>query len=220
MAICIADMTFSYQTAKMPVFWKFSAEFRKGEILAVTGPNGCGKTTLARLTIGILKPQAGTVLIDGKNMAEMSLAETGRKIGFVMQDPSKQLFCISAQEEIAYGLKNMKLPSDEIRKDAASICVILNWNNTKMFFPFFLSQGEKQRLVLAAILAMHPDYLILDEPTASLDLYRQRLLREYLKGICLPIRHWNRFLLSHDRNFISACADKELHLDGRCKDNA
>ena len=220
MSILIENITFSYpKERKTILFDDFYEEFRKGEIAAVTGPNGCGKTTLMKLILGILSPQKGRVYIDGRNVAEMSFAETGRKIGYVMQDSSRQLFCTSAADEIEYGLKNMKLPPDEIRKRCDFYLEYFEIGQYRETFPFALSQGEKQRLVLAAVLAMKPEYLILDEPAASLDRYRRRLLSDHLAKIRAEF-DCGIVMISHDRHFIGACADREVRLEGRCGKNA
>jgi energy-coupling factor transport system ATP-binding protein len=216
MSILIENISFSYPKGKDMVLDDFCEEFKKGGITAVTGPNGCGKTTLMKLILGIFSPQKGMIHIDGRDTSEMSLAETGRKIGYVMQDPSRQIFCTSVEEEMAYGLENMKLPADEIRKRCDYYLEYFEIGQYRQTFPFALSQGEKQRLVLAAVLAMKPDYLILDEPEASLDLYRRRLLREYLLKIRAEF-DCGIIMISHDRNFISSCADREVGLKGRCE---
>ncbi len=214
MSICAENITFSYRGTQKVLLEEFCAAFEKEEITAVTGSNGCGKTTLAKLLLGILKPKSGKIEIDGNDVAGMSLAEVGRKVGYVMQNPAQQLFCTTAEEEIAYGLKNQKLPDAEIKKRCDHYLNYFEIEAHRSTFPFFLSQGEKQRLVLAAILALQPAYLILDEPTASLDPYRQRLLREYLRRIRLELG-CGIVVISHDRSFIRSCADRELCLEGR-----
>ena len=211
MSICAEKIAFSYCENKELLLKDFNCRFDPTEIVAVTGPNGCGKTTLAKLLLGILKPKYGSVHIDGQNVGEMSLAEVGRKIGYVMQNPAQQLFCTSVEDEVLYGLKNLKLPPEEIKKRCDAYLKYFQMEQYSKTFPAFLSQGEKQRVVLAAILAMKPAYLLLDEPTASLDPCRRRILSEYLIRIRTELG-CGIVVISHDREFIASCADRELQL--------
>ena len=214
MTIQIESMTFSYPGTETALFTEFSEAFSAKEITAVTGRNGCGKTTLAKLILGILKPLKGAVRIDGTPVSSLSFAETGRKIGYVMQDPTKQLFCTSVHEEVSYGLRNMKLGEKEIEERCDSYLDFFEISQYRDTFPFFLSHGEKQRLALAAVLAMQPGYLLLDEPTASLDLYRRKLLGRHLAMVKEKF-DCGILLISHDRAFIDSCADREVCLERR-----
>ena len=106
----VDDVTFRYGNSEQPIIDGFSAVFPYGKITALTGENGCGKTTLARIIMGILKPEKGTVMLGDDDLCGYSLAQTGRRIGYVMQDPSRQIFSLSVDEEVRYGLKNMDVP--------------------------------------------------------------------------------------------------------------
>lgn len=186
----------------------FSAEFPVGEITAVTGKNGTGKTTLAKLIVGILKPQSGKILVDGENISGESLAQRGMRIGYVMQNPERQIFSETVVEEMRYGLKNLNLPEEEIQGRVDAYLEFFGLSHHKESFPFILSHGEKQRLVLAAILAMKPKYLILDEPTASLDQKRKTVLGEYLKKMDCGI-----IVISHDKAFINTYCTNTIKME-------
>jgi energy-coupling factor transport system ATP-binding protein len=224
------DISYTYKGQSAPVLTGISATFPQGQITAVTGKNGSGKTTFAKLLTGILKPTTGTIKIDGKSIEKMTLTDIGRQIGFVMQDPSRQLFTTSVKEEIDYGLKNLGLPPEEIESTRNEYLTYFGLERYEDRFPFALSTGEKQRLILAAILAMKPSYLILDEPTSALDKERRQALGTYLTEITkgtagtalrVPpkVGHKDRptvpgiILISHDEKFIEKYADARIDIE-------
>jgi energy-coupling factor transport system ATP-binding protein len=210
-ALTAEHLRFAYKGAKMPVLEDFSASFPRGELTAVTGPNGCGKTTLAKLLVGILRPSGGGVFVDGEPMAGLSLAETGRKIGLVLQQPERQLFCATVREEMDFGLKYLGLSAEEAVRRREEYLSYFGLGRHEDRFPFELSMGEKQRLVIAATLALRPDYLVLDEPTSSLDLGRRRELGKLLTR---AKTEWNVgvALISHDERFLTDFADGRISM--------
>lgn len=197
MSLHVKGITFSYPGEEEKILKNLTCHFDGGVITGLVGRNGSGKTTLARVIMGILKPQEGRILLDGRDIGEDTLAERGRKIGYVMQNPARQIFSTTVEEEVVYGLQNLGLPEEEIRRRAEHHLNYFELSHHRESFPFTLSHGEKQRLVLASILAMEPVFLILDEPTASLDNKRKALLGEYLKGLSAGI-----VLISHDEEFV------------------
>jgi len=144
-------------------------EFKEGEFVSIIGPNGSGKTTLARLLNGLLISSSGEVLVDDLNpKAKEDLKLIRQRVGMVFQNPDNQIVTTSVEREIAFGLENLNLPYDEIRERvewALSAFHLWEYKNSP---PHKLSGGEKQKLALAAVLAMRPKYLILDEPTSLL----------------------------------------------------
>ena len=182
------NISYKYPRGKDWVLRNFSADFQKNHITAITGPNGCGKTTLSKILVGICKPQRGNVYLDDVDIGGLSLAEVGEKIGLVMQNPNRQIFCTSVWDEVTYGLKNQQLPTAEI----------------------------EQRVVLAAVLAMKPQYLLLDEPTASLDVYRQRLLGEQLQRVRQELR-CGIIIISHDKRFIEKFTETQVRMEVAAK---
>ncbi len=225
MSLTVSNVTFSYKKTTKPVLKDFSAEFHSGRITALTGENGCGKTTLAKVIMGILKPYEGRIMLaeEGESdrangpketdLSGLSLAETGRKIGYVMQNPARQIFSTSVSEEIRYGLKNMGFTEDEINFRATEFLRYFDIEKYADTFPFFLSQGEKQRLVLASVMVMEPAWLILDEPTASLDSKRKILLGDYLTKIRKD-KNCGIIVITHDREFAKKYADSEIRMGG------
>lgn len=197
MGLCVKNLSFSYKNTKKKVLDQFSAEFPENQITALLGGNGAGKTTLANLIMGIQTPDSGEILLDGENIVEQTLAERGIKIGYVMQNPAKQIFSSTVQEEMEIGLRNLKLSEEEIVARSQEYLEYFGLTHHRDSFPFSLSHGEKQRLVLAAILAMKPRYLILDEPTANLDFKNRKKLGTYLQGLQCGV-----IIISHDKTFV------------------
>lgn len=206
--ISLENVSYRYPRSDRQVLKDFSCVFECGEITAVTGENGCGKTTLTKLIVGILRPDSGVIRLDGSDNRAMDLFDIGRLVGYVFQDPRRQLFCASVYEEIAFGLKNMKLPTDEIEEKTAYYTNLFRLEKHKDSYPGKLSQGEKQRLVLAAVIAMGTRYVILDEPTSGLDMSS----RSELGKLLLRIKAEGKgvVFISHERSFIEAYADREL----------
>lgn len=204
-------LAYIYPGSRQAVLHDLDLYFRPREIVAITGENGCGKTTLTKLLAGILRPRAGCVCLAGKDMAGMSLAEIGREVGYVFQNPAQQIFCTTVEKEIAYGLKNIGLEPDERYRRIDYYLDYFELSAYRQTFPHSLSQGEKQRLMLAAILAMQPRYVILDEPTTGLDIYRRKLLGDYL----LRIKEdgYGVIFVSHQAKFIDSYADRVICME-------
>ncbi len=206
--ISLENVSYTYPRSDAPVLSGYSCSFECGEITAITGENGCGKTTLTKLIVGMLRPDSGVVRLDGADNKAMDLFDIGRLVGYVFQDPRRQLFCATVYDEIAYGLKNMKLPSDEIEEKTAYYMDLFRLAKYRNLYPGKLSQGEKQRLVLAAVLAMGTRYVILDEPTTGLDMCSRSELGELLLKIKADGK--GVVFVSHERSFIETYADREL----------
>ncbi|MDP3025862.1 MAG: energy-coupling factor transporter ATPase [candidate division Zixibacteria bacterium] len=171
--IKLEKVTYNYSISEGKVISALQGidlELKEGEYVSMIGPNGSGKTTLARLLNGLLLPSSGEVLVDGLNSkVKEDLRLIRQKVGMVFQNPENQIITTSVEREIAFGLENLNLPSEEIRERvewALSAFHLWEYKNSP---PHSLSGGEKQRLAIASVLAMKPKYLILDEPTSLLD---------------------------------------------------
>lgn len=143
---------------------------KKGEYLVILGHNGSGKSTLAKLMNGLLIPTKGDVFVNGINTKDQdriwNIRETA---GMVFQNPDNQLVATIVEEDVAFGPENLGLPSDEIRRRVDKALEIVEMSEYKTHAPHLLSGGQKQRVAIAGILAMNPECIILDEPTAMLD---------------------------------------------------
>ncbi|MGI6492793.1 MAG: energy-coupling factor transporter ATPase [Pelotomaculum sp.] len=143
---------------------------KKGEYLAVVGPNGSGKSTLARHFNALLLPTSGQVLVDGLDTRNKeAIWEIRRRVGMVFQNPDNQIVSSLVEEDIAFGPENLGLPPEEIRDRVKAALEQTGLTRFRRHAPQLLSSGQKQRLAIAGVLAMHPDCLVLDEPTAMLD---------------------------------------------------
>ena len=207
--IIAENLVFRYPKNDAPVLNDFSGRFDRGEITAVSGKNGCGKTTLAKLLTGMLRPLSGRVTVDDTDIAGSDLFEIGQRIGFVFQNPARQLFCDTVYNEVAFGLRNRGSSEAKTGREAARSLDFFGLSQYSEIYPGKLSFGEKQRLALAAVLALGTDYLILDEPTTGLDKRRQRELGEMLSGL-KQTQNCGIVIVSHDTGFISRYADREL----------
>lgn len=154
---------------------------RKGEYVGLLGMNGSGKSTLARLLNGLLKPTEGQVFVNGLDTADPeNLSTIRRLVGMVFQNPDNQLVCPIIEEEIAFGPENLGLPLEEVKRRVEWALQVCGLEDKRYHAPHLLSGGQKQMVALASILAMLPEYLVLDEPTSMLDPASRRKLMEQL----------------------------------------
>lgn len=147
-----------------------SIEIEKGSFTAILGHNGCGKSTLARLFNGILIPVSGRVLADGMDTKDDDkIYNIRRRIGMVFQNPDNQIVATLVEDDVAFGPENLGIEPTEIRKRVDEALRAVNMYDYRFHSPSQLSGGQKQRVAIAGIIAMRPDCIILDEPTAMLD---------------------------------------------------
>lgn len=183
-------------------------EIEKGEKVAIIGPNGAGKSTLFSHFNGLTEPTSGCVKIEGKPISfeKDKLLKVRQKVGIVFQDPNDQLFAPTVKEDIAFGPMNLGLSYDEVEKRVEDALKMVGMENYEDKTPHHLSGGQQKRIAIAGIIAMKPELMILDEPTAGLDpdgvekvLNIMNQLNE--EGMTLIIS-------SHDIDMISKYADK------------
>jgi energy-coupling factor transport system ATP-binding protein len=172
--LVIEDLSFQYRTRPEPAIENISFELKPGEMLLIAGSSGCGKTTLARCINGLIPrsyrgKREGRVLLHGKDVAEMQIADMAQIVGTLLQDPERQIVASNVFNEIAFGPENLGMPRAEIvaRVDQAMQRLKIEYLRDRETFN--LSGGEKQKVALAGLLAMNPSILLLDEPLASLD---------------------------------------------------
>lgn len=142
----------------------------KGSFVAVLGHNGSGKSTIAKLINGILVPQSGTVTVNGiSTSSEENIFEIRKNVGMVFQNPDNQIVASVVEEDVAFGVENLGIPSDECRRRVDEALKTVGMYELRKKAPHKLSGGQKQRVAIAGILAMKPQCIVLDEPTAMLD---------------------------------------------------
>ncbi len=153
-----------------PVLKDFNLTIEQGSFVAILGHNGSGKSTIAKLTNGILFPTKGTVTVDGiETKEDDSIYEVRRNIGMVFQNPDNQIVSSIVEEDVAFGVENLGIPSEECRRRVDEALKTVGMYPYKDKSPSNLSGGQKQRIAVAGIIAMKPKCIVLDEPTAMLD---------------------------------------------------
>lgn len=162
------DVAFGYESG-VDVLHGINLEIKRGDVIAVLGPNGAGKTTFVKHAIGLLKPKAGRVLVDGRDTKEASVAQIASTLGYVFQSPSHMLFAPTVHDELAFGPKNLHHPSEKIEQEVKESLTIVNLSDKEQDPPLALSFGQQKRVSIAAILAMQSRILVMDEPTAGQD---------------------------------------------------
>ena len=160
------DVHASYE-ATLPILKGVSFTIRDGEFVAFVGTNGAGKSTTMRLVNGLLKPDAGQVLVDGVPTTELRTSELARRVGFLFQNPDRQICCNTVREELLFGFKALGQAGPEA--DARVDAIIEKFGFDADDDPFLLNRGARQLLALASIVVLAPPVVVLDEPTTGLD---------------------------------------------------
>ena len=198
-----------------------SFRIEQGEFAAILGANGAGKTTTVRLMDGLLKPTSGRVLIHGADTAQSSVSERARRVGFLFQNPDRQICKNTVREEILFGLQTVR--GEEGTEKLQERCdeVLRDFDFTGEEEPFALSRGQRQRVALASILAVEPEILILDEPTTGLDylecshiMDRIRRMNEEKQVTVIMVCHDMEVVLDYARRAL-VMAGGRLLADGK-----
>lgn len=142
---------------------------KEGEFVSILGHNGSGKSTLAKLLDGQIFPTEGDVIVNGMNTKTHDIWEIRSKCGMVFQNPDNQMVATIVEEDVAFGAENLGIPNPELRQRVDKSLEIVGMTAYKKHAPHMLSGGQKQRVAIAGVLAMNPDIIIFDEPTAMLD---------------------------------------------------
>ncbi|MGI5849273.1 MAG: energy-coupling factor ABC transporter ATP-binding protein [Christensenellales bacterium] len=191
-----------------------SARLYNRETTIITGGNGSGKTTLSKLMIGILKADSGKTFVCGQDIKNMSLSAAAEKVGYLFQNPDRQLFCSTAMEEIMFSLRQKGVDERAAAETARALLARFSMAHKANEFPLKMSRGEKQRLALLAVFVMNPGFYILDEPSSGIDEENKDklvgMLEEFKQqgaGLCI---------ITHDNALISRLADRRITMaDGR-----
>ena len=171
------DVSFRYPHSDSSVD-HLSFHIQKGEFVALIGSNGAGKSTISRLSNGLLKPDSGTVYLDGTPTTSIRTSQIARKAGFLFQNPDRQICQNTVREELAFGLRLTGLSEDEISSRTEE--ALRQFSLDGDWFPFSRSRGERQRIALASVLVCRPQLVILDEPTTGLDYRECTAIMDYL----------------------------------------
>ena len=211
LSYCYNPATPQEQTALSEV----DLDLYKGEFLALVGANASGKSTLARHFNALLTPSSGTVTVDGMDTAKPEyLWEIRQRVGMVFQNPDNQIVSSLVEEDVAFGVENLGLPSSQVRQRVEEALSLTGLTNFRQHAPFMLSGGQKQRLAIAGVLAMRPQCLVLDEPSSMLDPVGRR----ELTGIIMDLNRSKGVTVVLATHFMeeAALADRVLIMsDGR-----
>ena len=203
------NICFSYNNEKQ-ILKNVSFKINKGDMAAIVGRNGAGKSTISKLVCGFYKPTSGRILFDGKDMVDYTIKERSEKIGFVMQNPNQMISKTMVYDEVAFGLKISGLSDSEIREggeETLRICGLYGYRNWPISA---LSFGQKKRVTIASILVLNPDMIILDEPTAGQDFKHYTEIMEFLvdlnkKGVTI-------LMVTHDMHLMLEYTNKVIVL--------
>lgn len=168
----VKNVTFEYSGGESPktVIKDFNIAFKRGSFTVILGRNGSGKSTLAKLLNGLYKPTVGDVFVDSINTKdEATEIEIKRRVGMVFQNPDNQLLASIVEEDVAFGPENLGFEPNEIRNRVDNALKAVDMYDYRQKSPHHLSGGQKQRVAIAGIIAMEPECIVLDEPTAMLD---------------------------------------------------
>jgi energy-coupling factor transport system ATP-binding protein len=206
------NITFSYESGKK-VLDSLDFRVKPGEIVVVTGPTGSGKSTLAKCLTGFIPESihgefSGSVVSDDTDISELQLAEIAKQVALVQQDPESQICTLEVSDEVAFGPENYGIDSDEIQSRVESSLTAVGSGHLASRRTFELSGGEKQRLIIASMIISKPKYLIMDEPTSSLDptgVLQLRTILEELKNQDKGI-----VLIEHNLSAVQPIADRVL----------
>ncbi len=178
------DLVFSYDDESRDVLCDVSLSFKRGEFTAVLGHNGCGKSTFAKHLNAILLPCGGSVYVDGIDTKdEERLYDIRQRVGMVFQNPDNQIVATIVEEDVAFALENLGVPPEEIRERVDEALKSVGMYKYRMHSPHQLSGGQKQRVAIAGIIAMRPECIVLDEPTAMLDPIGRREVLKTVKRL-------------------------------------
>ncbi|MCS7114043.1 MAG: ATP-binding cassette domain-containing protein [Nitrososphaerota archaeon] len=168
------NLTYTYPGAENPSIKDVSIKIEKGEFVLITGPSGCGKTTLCRCFNGLIPhfyqgELKGEITVAGLKVPENPIHKLAKHVGLVFQNPENQLFALSVEKDVAFGLENLGVPREEIRKRVDWALKLTGIYELRERPPHELSGGQQQRVAIASVLAMQPEVIVLDEPTSFLD---------------------------------------------------
>ncbi|MBQ8611971.1 MAG: ABC transporter ATP-binding protein [Oscillospiraceae bacterium] len=197
---------------------------RRGEMLSIVGTNGAGKSTFSKAVCGFVRPQGGSMMLDGEDLSSLSIKERADRIGYVMQNPNQMLCKPMIFDEVAFGLRNRGIPEEEVRprvEEALRICGLYPFRNWPVSA---LSYGQKKRVTIASILVLRPQLILLDEPTAGQDLAHYTEIMEFLRSLNeqgvtvvlithdmhLMLEYTPRAVVFHDGRIIADCSAAEV----------
>jgi len=209
--IQIQHLSFTYPDGRQALH-DINLTVRPGEKLAVVGPNGAGKSTLflhLNGTLRVGRQNGDRVWVSGLSVGDKTVRQVRAKVGLIFQDPDDQLFSPTVFEDVAFGPLHMGLPEDEVRQRVAEALSAVGMTGHEEHLPHHLSLGERKRIAIATVLAMNPEILVLDEPSAGLDPRVRRSLIALLRELPQTM-----LVASHDMRLVWDLCPRTVILDG------
>jgi energy-coupling factor transport system ATP-binding protein len=184
----VKDLWYTYPSSDRPALQELNLQIKHGEFILLTGPSGCGKTTFCRSLNGLIPKfysgeMKGDVYINGLSTKETPIMNLAQQIGLIFQNPDNQIFALTLEKDIAFGLENLGIPREEMKKEIAWAAEVTGIQDLRERATHELSGGQKQRLTIASVLAMHPKIIVMDEPTSFLDPVGAENIFEVLKKL-------------------------------------
>ena len=203
------NVSFGY-SEKRPILDNLSFHIRKGDFVALIGANGAGKSTISRLTNGLLHPTKGNVYLNGKDTKTTPSSKLALDCGFLFQNPDRQICENTVKDEIAFSMKVKDWSEDRIKERTEE--VLKTFGLEPEWFPFSRSRGERQRIALASVLACEPPLLILDEPTTGLDYLECIRIMDYVTYLNKE-QGTTVLMVSHDMELVQSYAKNVIVLN-------
>ncbi len=204
----VEDLAFAYPDGHQALYG-VDLRVERGERVALLGPNGAGKTTLVLHLNGILTAGRGSVHVAGLPVDRRNLQEVRRRVGIVFQDPDDQLFMPTVGEDVAFGPRNLGLPEGEVQSRVTAALAQVGMTGVADRPPHHVSFGQRRRVAVATVLAMHPEVLVLDEPSSNLDPAGRRELAEVLESLAVTV-----LMVTHDLPYALQLCPRSVVLDG------
>ena len=219
------NLTFTYPSGMNPAVKDVSISIERGDFVILTGPSGCGKTTLCRCFNGLIPhfysgKLEGNITVAGFNIIESSIYELARHVGLVFQNPENQLFALSVEKDVAFGLENFGMPRDEMWERVNWALQMTDIEELRERAPHELSGGQQQRVAIACVLAMRPEVMVFDEPTSFLDPLGAQRIFEVINdlnkklGITVILVEHRLDLASRYANHVIVMDEGKIVLDG------
>ena len=217
-AVQVNDLFYQYNSGQ-PALKGINLTIKTGEFVALIGQNGAGKTTLAKHLNGLLKPTSGEVIVDGMDTLQYDTSQLSKTIGYVFQNPDHQIFSVTVEKELEFGLKNAGYKGKEIKERVDQVLAYTGLERYRLVHPFSLGKGERQMIAVASILVLKPKLLVIDEPTTGSDWAGVQTMMTLIRE--LHTAGTTIIMISHDMDLVSQYAkrvivlkDGEILLDG------
>jgi len=208
------DVCFNYGNG-VSVLEHINIRIGPGEFIGLGGRNGCGKTTVTRLLMGLEKPVSGEILHDGAVINDDDASARSHYIGYVFQRPERQMFRSTVEDEVAYGPQQLGMSRDETAAAVAEALAMTGLSHLAKAYPPNLNRGEKQRVAIASAIAMHTSCIILDEPTSGQDSADKKMLMELLTD--LNKKGMTILIISHDMDIFAQYCQRVIVIGNHTK---